>query len=91
MLILHNIRIILIFEYFQEYEHKSSPEAAFVKDLDKFDFILQAFEYEKREKKTYEDIQINMEGKVTHPLLVNILNEMKSQRQTFLKELNNEN
>ena len=32
---------------FQEYEEQSSPEACYVKDLDRFDMILQAFEYEQ--------------------------------------------
>ena len=31
----------------QEYEHGTSPEAVVVKDLDKFDMIFQAFEYEQ--------------------------------------------
>lgn len=33
----------------QEYEEGTSPEAIFVKDLDKFDMIFQAFEYERCE------------------------------------------
>ena len=31
----------------QDYEDGKSPEAVVVKDLDKFDMIFQAFEYEK--------------------------------------------
>ena len=31
-----------------EYEEATSPEALFVKDLDKYEMIVQAFEYEKR-------------------------------------------
>lgn len=31
-----------------EYEHATTPESLFVKDLDKFEMIQQAFEYEKR-------------------------------------------
>lgn len=31
-----------------EYETAESEEALFVKDVDKFEMILQAFEYEKR-------------------------------------------
>jgi len=34
-------------DLWQEYEDAQSPEAKVVKDLDKFDMILQAFEYEK--------------------------------------------
>ena len=35
----------------QEYEHQSSEEARFVKDCDRFDMILQAYEYEMEEGK----------------------------------------
>ncbi len=35
----------------QEYEKGESPEALVVKDLDKFDMISQAFEYEQSEEK----------------------------------------
>ena len=36
----------------KEYEEGTSPEAILVKDLDKFDMIFQAFEYENCEKYT---------------------------------------
>ena len=36
-----------IFSLWQEYENGETMEAKFVKDLDKFEMILQAFEYEK--------------------------------------------
>lgn len=34
-------------QLFMEYENKSSPEARFVKDVDKYELVLQTFEYEK--------------------------------------------
>lgn len=34
-------------DLWQEYEDVSSPEANLVKDLDKFEMIVQALEYEK--------------------------------------------
>ncbi len=34
----------------QEYEYQKSDEARFVKDLDRFEMILQAYEYEKQQK-----------------------------------------
>lgn len=40
-----------IFSLWQEYENGETMEAKFVKDLDKFELILQAFEYEKCKKK----------------------------------------
>ncbi len=36
-----------VFFFLQEYEDGKSPEAIVVKDLDKFDMIFQAYEYEK--------------------------------------------
>ena len=37
--------------YFQEYEEQKTLESVFVKDLDKFDMIFQAYEYEQLENK----------------------------------------
>jgi len=41
----------MILSYFQEYNDQSTPEAKYVKDLDKFDMIFQAYEYEQLENK----------------------------------------
>ena len=41
-------------ECLQEYEQQMSPEAVFVKDLDRFDMIYQAFEYEQEEARPGE-------------------------------------
>lgn len=38
----------------KEYETQSSAEAQFVKDIDKFDMILQAYEYETAEDRPKE-------------------------------------
>lgn len=38
-----------IFQLWLEYEENQTKEAKFVKDLDKFEMIVQAFEYEKGE------------------------------------------
>ena len=39
-----------IMKLFLEYENKSSAEARFVKDVDKYELVLQTFEYEKAGK-----------------------------------------
>ena len=36
---------------FQEYENQSTADACFVKDMDRFDMILQAYEYEQTDKR----------------------------------------
>ncbi|KAK3766360.1 hypothetical protein RRG08_044545 [Elysia crispata] len=40
-----------VLQLWKEYEYQSSPEAKFVKDLDKFEMIFQALEYEKAENR----------------------------------------
>ena len=39
------------FYFKQDYEFQKSEEAKFVKDLDKFEMILQAHEYEKQSER----------------------------------------
>jgi len=41
----------------QEYEDQSTAESKFVKDLDRFDMILQAFEYETAECRPSTDLE----------------------------------
>lgn len=40
-----------LFQLWEEYELQTSKEAEFVKDLDKFEMIMQAYEYEQLDKK----------------------------------------
>ncbi|XP_046343596.1 5'-deoxynucleotidase HDDC2-like isoform X2 [Haliotis rufescens] len=40
-----------IYSLWQEYEDQSSKEAEFIKDIDRFEMILQAFEYEQMDMK----------------------------------------
>ena len=42
------------FNLWKEYASDSTPEANFVKDLDKLELIIQAIEYEKRKKREKE-------------------------------------
>ncbi|CAH0389418.1 unnamed protein product [Bemisia tabaci] len=70
---------------FKEYESQISKEAKFVKELDRLDMILQAFEYEKMHKspKKYEEFFDSTLDKITHPLLVPIKEELLLQRSKF--------
>lgn len=74
--------------FFQEYEHQSSPEAKFAKDLDRYDMILQAFEYEKREKapKRLQEFFTATEGKFNHPFIQDLVKELYRQREEFEKK-----
>lgn len=44
----HSPQILEIQSLWEEYEHATTPEALLVKDLDKFEMISQALEYEQR-------------------------------------------
>ncbi|XP_046383022.1 5'-deoxynucleotidase HDDC2 [Ischnura elegans] len=72
-------------ELFKEYEDQSTPEAKFVKDLDRFDMILQAFEYEKESKKprSLQEFFDSTNGKFTHPMIVALAEEVYKQRLEF--------
>lgn len=72
---------------FQDYENQSSPEAKFAKDLDRYDMILQAFEYEKRENapKKLQEFFTATEGKFNHPFIQGLVTELYKQRDEFEK------
>lgn len=78
----------LPFVFFQEYENQSSPEAMFAKDLDRYDMILQAFEYEKRENtpNKLQEFFTATDGKFKHPYIQELAKELYSQREAFEKK-----
>ena len=44
--------ISVCYEYLsQEYEHQETAESRFVKDLDRLDMVVQAYEYEQQERR----------------------------------------
>ncbi|KAJ3086201.1 HD domain-containing protein 2 [Quaeritorhiza haematococci] len=68
-----------------EYEEGTSPEAIVCKDLDKFEMIVQALEYEKRDQKTLESFFESTKGKFQNPTVkewVNALYEERGQHQS---------
>nr|KAG5694408.1 hypothetical protein BaRGS_017441 [Batillaria attramentaria] len=40
-----------LFQLWQDYEDQASGEAKFVKDLDRLDMVMQAYEYERQEQR----------------------------------------
>ncbi|KAL4712711.1 hypothetical protein ACJJTC_008008 [Scirpophaga incertulas] len=74
-----------MFELYQEYENQATPEAKFTKDLDRYDMILQAFEYEKRENspKKLQEFFCATEGKFQHPYIKELVEELYKQRDEF--------
>ncbi|CAG9135213.1 hypothetical protein JYU34_003329 [Plutella xylostella] len=77
-----------MYHLYKEYENQSSPEANFAKDLDRYDMILQAFEYEKRENKPnkLQEFFTATEGKFKHPFIQGLVQELYSQREEFEKK-----
>ncbi|CAL1270506.1 unnamed protein product [Larinioides sclopetarius] len=67
---------------YKEYEEQSTFEAKTVKDLDKFDMILQAFEYEKESEFTLslQDFFNSTEGTFQNPLVLKWVQELKLER-----------
>lgn len=55
-----------------------------MKDLDRLDLVMQAFEYEKRDNciKTHQEFFDSNEGKFNHPLVVDLVNEINAQRES---------
>lgn len=53
-----------------------------MKDLDKFDMILQAFEYETNQDRagTLEEFFTSTEGKFTHPKIIKWVEQLYKER-----------
>jgi putative hydrolase of HD superfamily len=59
-----------------------------VKELDRFDMILQAFEYETVESRPHglQEFFDSTAGKFSHPLVTSLVAELNKQRSEFEKE-----
>lgn len=75
-------------ELFTEYEEGKSNEAKFVKDLDRLDMVLQAFEYEEEAgtPKRLQEFFDSTDGKFQHPLVLSLVSEIKTQREASNSE-----
>lgn len=53
-----------------------------MKDLDRLDMVMQAYEYEKRDScpQKLQEFFDSTENKFSHPLVVDIVNAIKEQR-----------
>ncbi|XP_034472276.1 uncharacterized protein LOC117780020 [Drosophila innubila] len=76
-----------IMELFEEYENAESAESRFVKDLDRLDMVMQAFEYEKRDNclLKHQEFFDSTEGKFNHPFVKKLVNEIYEQRDLLAK------
>ncbi|XP_061935621.1 5'-deoxynucleotidase HDDC2 [Apis cerana] len=75
----------MILEIFREYEKQESPEAKYVKDLDRLDLIMQAYEYEKRDNipGKLEEFFTTTSGKIRHPFIQKLASEIIARRQAL--------
>ncbi|EGC35887.1 hypothetical protein DICPUDRAFT_32675 [Dictyostelium purpureum] len=74
-----------IFNLWQEYEDCSTNEAKLVKDFDKFEMILQAYEYEQQPHQKENNIRLqsffdSTRGKFHHPLFQNLATQLENDR-----------
>lgn len=81
----------LIYNLYKEYEAKESPEAKFVKDLDRFDLLCTAAYYEKRDNCRLQEFFDNLKGKFENPLVCKLVNELNQQRTQSMSAPNEEN
>ncbi|KAK8721012.1 hypothetical protein OTU49_012977 [Cherax quadricarinatus] len=77
-----------MYNLFLEYEEQKTPEAKLVKDLDKFDMILQAFEYETSQDRagSLDEFFKSTEGVFTHPKVKKWVEELYVQRNRVLND-----
>lgn len=74
-----------IYKLYKEYEAQSTEESKIVKDLDRLDMILQAYEYEKNlnQPGRLEEFFESTANKFHNPWTIDIVKELYRQRQNF--------
>lgn len=75
-----------ILQLWMEYEECKTPEALFVKDLDRFDMILQADEYERAQGIDLQEFFDSTKGKFQHPFIVNLEKQLNKEREERMKK-----
>lgn len=76
-----------IYNLYKEYEAKETPEAKFIKDLDRFDLLFTAAEYEKRDNTPLkcQEYFDNLEGKFEHPFVKKLVDTLKENRNALVQ------
>ncbi|XP_011647531.1 HD domain-containing protein 2 [Pogonomyrmex barbatus] len=79
-----------ILQIFREYEKQESPEAQYVKDLDRLDLLMQAYEYEKRDNIPGEldEFFVAINGKIRHPFINKIAIDITEERDKLCRNVN---
>jgi len=69
-----------IFNLWNEYEAKETPESRFIYQLDKLEMVLQAYEYEKKHDMQLPEFWSYVEDKIKDPKLLEILDILKVKK-----------
>lgn len=84
-------------QLYDEYEARETDEAKVVKELDRFDVMLQAFQYEREEWNKNQrvirfDEFFHAAQKYIHtPMLRSMLDKINQERDSFLKKVGDNN
>ncbi|KAJ9462293.1 HD domain-containing protein 2-like protein [Diplonema papillatum] len=70
---------------FMEYEDCETPEAKWIKDIDRLEMCLQAFYYEREQGVDLSCFYSSCEGKMKHPWLKACYEELKKRRNAYLQ------
>lgn len=76
-----------IVELWREYETQSTREAILIKQIDKFEMVLQAFVYEKNQEINLTEFYESVQGKLSDPVLQEWFAELISRRVKSLPNL----
>lgn len=71
-----------VFSLWREYEQRQSPEAKLVKDLDRFEMCLQAYEYELASGVELEDFFHSVRGKLASPQVQQWFDRLEQLRRS---------
>ena len=69
-----------LLEAWNEYEQDTTPEACLVKDIDKYEFLLQLVEYEKKHNIRMDDFWRNASYKIRHEEVKKWFVELENER-----------
>lgn len=70
-----------VYELWEEFEEGKTPEAKFVKDVDKLEMALQAFEYETEHGKSLDEFYVDAKKYIKDPELLKMLERLISTRK----------
>jgi putative hydrolase of HD superfamily len=70
-----------LYDLFMEYEEGETVESRFVKDIDKFEMLVQADEYERSQKKNLEQFFDHTKGYFTTDLFKTLDEQLRKHRE----------